>query len=703
MEMGGNAILAYAQWIDIEPYSQTITLRGLGTAAIMKQPERDSSNSDTSSIESAPLPFSDTEIPLKLYSRGIELATLSKVPAGCIAGIGGIVSAKSVKLMSEETDYGSAETRDRWLCELRDEVRSHARNLGCNLVLGYRESISTHDDLYILAAEGTACRMRRRETKRRTIMLTEGSSADEAVVPDEAPITKTSPLVARNVRPIRRLKDCASCHLPRGRSIFKSGDNGELCNICRKSIVADMILSTIDVSPDVETFGDQLLVESYICRPLKKKKDGESVATTVSSNLPFIEYELYRQLQFKLRYHGFNSVFGLRYQVVASDTMIVAIASGTGICLAALPEPQPLQISRNIEIRDAEDEQIYNFQERAAHSSSEKHARIHDLYADRFPSAFESSSGTESTSSSSSSSSSSSDGSLSEEDRQSVVQIDDDADEDLLLTLVEPNIDTLVMAGTLDTQPLIDSHWSPKSSLHPASQFICQFRRFTVNREAHHPNSSLASQFSRHYEEIIAQLEGQFSDLPRIHCVRHQLNLVRSVELQIVTTATVFGTVKLPVASSKDLLEPVNFEWDQNDIVSSDSEEEDVTRRHGPDAPAPISPPSNIVFSTGSTIPSSVFVDNCGTITIQLFKEMYYSESTGGFAGFVGATISDVFAVTRAAAASLGGNAVTSIAFKPAAFYENFKNQLHAVVTLTADVIEVEHDREDIWPLLQSI
>jgi hypothetical protein len=671
----------------------------------MHQPEKDSDSSFSGDNGE------EYEIPLKLNSKGIELATISKVPPGCISGIGGVVSAKSVKLISEEADYVAAMTRDRWLSELRDEVRLHARNLGCNIVLGYRENISIHEDLYILAVEGTACRIRRKEKIRRQpqIEINDVSSADESIIAskEEQSLEKSPLQTKKMIRPtIRKLRDCASCHTPRGKAFLRrnvDSPTSETCNICRKSLVSEILLATTELSSEVETFGHQQLIESYVCRPLKKKKDGEPTATTVSSNLPFVEYDLYRQLQFKLRYFGLNSIFGLKYQVVTSDTMIIALASGTGVCLAALPEPQALQISRNIDIRDAEDEEIFNFQEKVAKVSSSKYAAIHEMYNDRFSSASDSSSeGLDP--SSSSTSSSSSDGSLSDE--QSVVQIDDEADEDLLLTLVEPNIPTAILAGTLDTQPAVDSSLSPKSSLHQVSHFICQFRRFTISKDNHHPNSSLSTQFTRHYEEIIAQIDGIFNGRPKIHSIKHQLNLIRSVELQVVTTATVFGAVNIPVASSRDLLAPINFDWNEQGAFSSDSDDEGnaAPNRPGPDGAAPTTtPPSNITFSTGSSIPSSVFVDNCGTITVQLFKEIYSHESTSGFTGFVNSTILDTFAITRAIATSLGGNAVTSVSFKPAAFYENFKNQLHAVVSLTADVVEVEHDRVDVWSLVQSI
>lgn len=53
--------------------------------------------------------------------------------------LGGTVSARSVKLLERITNLEEPESRDSWWTELRMEVRSHARALACNVVLGYSE------------------------------------------------------------------------------------------------------------------------------------------------------------------------------------------------------------------------------------------------------------------------------------------------------------------------------------------------------------------------------------------------------------------------------------------------------------------------------------------------------------------------------------------------------------------------------------
>lgn len=49
------------------------------------------------------------------------------------------MAARSVKLLERVPNPDEPETRDSWWNELRMEIRSHARALGCNVVLGYTE------------------------------------------------------------------------------------------------------------------------------------------------------------------------------------------------------------------------------------------------------------------------------------------------------------------------------------------------------------------------------------------------------------------------------------------------------------------------------------------------------------------------------------------------------------------------------------
>lgn len=66
--------------------------------------------------------------------------TMTKYPPGLVLHIGATVAARSVKLLERVPNPDEPEIRDSWWTELRMEIRSHARSLGCNVVLGYAEA-----------------------------------------------------------------------------------------------------------------------------------------------------------------------------------------------------------------------------------------------------------------------------------------------------------------------------------------------------------------------------------------------------------------------------------------------------------------------------------------------------------------------------------------------------------------------------------
>lgn len=82
--------------------------------------------------------------------------TITKLPPGFLVHLGGMVSSKSVKLLEEVDDRDESDAREAWWVEIRQEVRSHARALGCNMIVGYRENTVIWEDVLILTASGTA-------------------------------------------------------------------------------------------------------------------------------------------------------------------------------------------------------------------------------------------------------------------------------------------------------------------------------------------------------------------------------------------------------------------------------------------------------------------------------------------------------------------------------------------------------------------
>jgi hypothetical protein len=65
----------------------------------------------------------------------------------------------------------------------------------------------------------------------------------------------------------------------------------------------------------------------------------------VSEKVFFIEYKLYSQLIKKMKFLCKNAIFGLRLHIIVAEDTITGIATGTTVCLRALPLPSPLKIN----------------------------------------------------------------------------------------------------------------------------------------------------------------------------------------------------------------------------------------------------------------------------------------------------------------------------------------------------------------------
>uniref|UniRef100_A0A2I3LWI2 C2 domain-containing protein 5 n=1 Tax=Papio anubis TaxID=9555 RepID=A0A2I3LWI2_PAPAN len=224
-----------------------------------------------------------------LEQREFPFFTLTAFPPGFLVHVGGVVSARSVKLLDRIHNPDEPETRDAWWAEIRQEIKSHAKALGCHAVVGYSESTS--------------------------IWLEENLSTR-----------------------------CGFCHIPYDELNMPFPAHLTYCYNCRKQKVPDVLFTTIDLPTDATVIGKGCLIQARLCR-LKKKAQAEANATAISNLLPFMEYEVHTQLMNKLKLKGMNALFGLRIQITVGENMLMGLASATGVYLAALPTPGGIQIA----------------------------------------------------------------------------------------------------------------------------------------------------------------------------------------------------------------------------------------------------------------------------------------------------------------------------------------------------------------------
>ncbi|KAJ8245625.1 hypothetical protein GJAV_G00272750 [Gymnothorax javanicus] len=319
-----------------------------------------------------------------LEQREFPFFTLSSFPSGFLVHVGGVVSARSVKLLDRIHNPDEPETRDAWWEEIRQEIKSHTRALGCHAVVGYSESTSICEEVCILSASGTAAVLNPRfmqdgcldgcsEPSRLSRQPATFSAGSEKGEFDIFPQSKDSsaPLGLEDASP----PSCGFCHIPYDELNMPFPAQLTFCSSCRRQKVPDVLFTTIDVPSEAAVTGKGCLIQARLCR-LKKKAQGEVNATAISNLLPFMEYELHTQLMNKLKLRGMNALFGLRIQISVGENMLLGLASATGVYLTALPTPGGIQIAGKTPSDITCEQHISNMQKKI----NDTIARNKDLY-----------------------------------------------------------------------------------------------------------------------------------------------------------------------------------------------------------------------------------------------------------------------------------------------------------------------------------
>ncbi|RMX68603.1 hypothetical protein DD238_003389 [Peronospora effusa] len=133
-----------------------------------------------------------------------------------------------------------------------------------------------------------------------------------------------------------------------------------------------MMIASIEPPTGLAMMGKGTFIQARVCRQ-RKKGTGDVNATIVSDALPFLEYELYRQMKVL----GVNAVFAFDSQIQVGGSLIVGVITGTGLYLPALPPPPTLRIERNIDVKDDEDRRLVQLQTQIEELSTFNTDRLH--------------------------------------------------------------------------------------------------------------------------------------------------------------------------------------------------------------------------------------------------------------------------------------------------------------------------------------
>ncbi|XP_062050919.1 C2 domain-containing protein 5 isoform X8 [Lepus europaeus] len=627
-----------------------------------------------------------------LEQREFPFFTLTAFPAGFLVHVGGVVSARSVKLLDRIHNPDEPETRDAWWAEIRQEIKSHAKALGCHAVVGYSESTSICEEVCILSASGTAAVLNPRFLQEGTV---EGCL--------EQRLEENLPA------------GCGFCHIPYDELNMPFPAHLTYCCNCRKQKVPDVLFTTIDLPTDAVVIGKGCLIQARLCR-LKKKAQAEANATAISNLLPFMEYEVHTQLMNKLKLKGMNALFGLRIQITVGENMLMGLASATGVYLAALPPPGGIQIAGKTPNDGTYEQHISHMQKKI----NDTIAKNKELYEINPPELSEEIIGSPIPEprqrsrllrSQSESSDEVTELDLSHGKKDAfVLEIDDtDAMEDVhsLLTDVPPpsgfySCNTEIMPGI--------NNWTSEIQMFTSVRVI---RLSSLNLT----NQALNKNFNDLCENLLKSLYFKLrSMIPCCLChVNFTVSLPEDELIQVTVTAVAITfdknqalqTTKTHVEKSLQRASTDNEELLQFPLeLCSDSlpshpfppskavtvekaspmGEGNFRNRSAP--PCANSTVGVVKMTPLSFIPGAKITKYLGIINMFFIRETTSLREEGGVSGFLHAFIAEVFAMVRAHVAALGGNAVVSYIMKQCVFMENpNKNQAQCLINVSGDAV----------------
>ncbi|XP_070126178.1 C2 domain-containing protein 5 isoform X45 [Equus przewalskii] len=631
--------------------------------------------------------------------REFPFFTLTAFPPGFLVHVGGVVSARSVKLLDRIHNPDEPETRDAWWAEIRQEIKSHAKALGCHAVVGYSESTSICEEVCILSASGTAAVLNPRFLQDGTV---EGCL--------EQRLEENLPA------------GCGFCHIPYDELNMPFPAHLTYCYNCRKQKVPDVLFTTIDLPTDATVIGKGCLIQARLCR-LKKKAQAEANATAISNLLPFMEYEVHTQLMNKLKLKGMNALFGLRIQITVGENMLMGLASATGVYLAALPTPGGIQIAGKTPNDGSYEQHISHMQKKI----NDTIAKNKELYEINPPEISEEIIGSPIPEprqrsrllrSQSESSDEVTELDLSHGKKDAfVLEIDDtDAMEDVhsLLTDVPPpsgfySCNTEIMPGI--------NNWTSEIQMFTSVRVI---RLSSLNLTNH----ALNKNFNDLCENLLKSLYFKLrSMIPCCLChVNFTVSLPEDELIQVTVTAVAITfdknqalqttkahvekslqrastdneeLLQFPLELCSDSLPSHPFPPAKAVTVEKTSPMGEGNFRNRSAAPCANSTVGVVKMTPLSFIPGAKITKYLGIINMFFIRETTSLREEGGVSGFLHAFIAEVFAMVRAHVAALGGNAVVSYIMKQCVFMENpNKNQAQCLINVSGDAVVFARESE---------
>nr|XP_023029315.1 C2 domain-containing protein 5 isoform X2 [Leptinotarsa decemlineata] len=621
-------------------------------------------------------------LPSKIHQENFDMLeypflTLLKVPPDLLSQIGGVVSARSVKRLETISNIEEPESRDTWWSELRTEIRSHARSLNCNAVLGYTESASICDDVCILSACGTAVVI---DFHKNDEPEDRASSFKQNFVPKEmvsASLEKDKGIMnsnkvsesPENSLHISTSNVCTITHLPyESNNVALKATVGK-CMLCRKGKVPEVLIATIEPPEGLPSAGRGCFLESYICRPLKDLK-GEWIAKEISDGLPFLEYELHRLLINKLKIKGMNAVFGLKFRITVGEKMIIALATGTAVFLTSLPSPAvPKLVSdesnldlKLVMLQKQLNETIKKNKETYQIDDEQLNSRVwSDDDSEEEPSSLDLSSGNKDC---------------------CVLEVDDPEDEGVLFSLMKDRPPDGFHVVNTESIPGLEDMEIIKNL-----QMFTQIRRFKFSS-----SFNIDEQFRKLLQTVYFKLRQM---VPCALCnIQFRCDIPEPDEVQLLVYGMALGLGKKQRKTKSGMHLKRNeddliFKLDEDNIPENSVVTINKSQKFKQRSPSKYRPQSmkqrhtphreihGVDITPLSYVPGATIDNYLGNLNFFFIRETTSIREEGGLSGFLHSFVTEVLAIVRAHVAALGGNALVAFFLTEITLNHNFhKNQV---------------------------
>jgi hypothetical protein len=444
--------------------------------------------------------------------------------------------------------------------------------------------------------------------------------------------------------------------------------------------VPDILFTTVQPLAEIETIGKGCLLRGIVTRP-RKKCSGEISAKIISDYLPFMEYELHRQLLGKLKLKGMNVLYGLRVQISIGENLLIGTAEATACYAASLPFPMLPKIMS--EKTDKTKKEIEELEELKKLLTDEMN-KNKEFYSLKPYTKFNSV----------------------KLPNQITLNVNNEADTPITSSITTPDSKALFKIELDDLKEkdsvylLLDSDIAHKRGFHACStELMPGIEKFNTNLQmftsVYRCETSLVQmdsvKFNEICDEIMQSLQYKFRKYA--NCCLSNLSFDNSLydddhAMIIVTGCCLTYSENAngeanDVSKTKPLLK-------KDSRISLDSSSSSGEQKKISSASSKQAEDKKVEITSLSYVPNTLIDNYLGHINLFLIRESTQIKEYGGLSGFMHCFISEVLALSRAHVLSLGGNALVSFKMNECVLLDNpHRNQGQCLINISGDAVKV--------------